>query len=156
MLRKKIKIETGPEKSGAKMIERGTIVEINDGSAIVDLQENKSCESCGICSGGKDKKRLTVELPRGRDYQPGQSIEIEISTSETLKGGLALFILPLIAFMIGAFTGKSIFSAIGIELERDVASIIAGFTLLVIVLAVVAIIYRSDSKSRKLAPHVRS
>jgi sigma-E factor negative regulatory protein RseC len=138
------------------MIEHGTIVEINNGSAIVDLQENESCKSCGICSGNSDKKRLTVELPLDRDYQPGQSIEIEISSAETLKGGLAVFILPLIAFMVGAFTGKSIFAALGIELDSDVASIIAGFALLVIVLAAVSIIYRSDSKSKKLTPHVRT
>ena len=138
------------------MIERGTIVEINNGSAIVDLVENASCKSCGICAGGKDKRRLSVELPVDKDFEPGQQIEIEISSAETLKGGLAVFILPLIGFMIGAFTGKSIFSALGIELESDVASMIAGFLLLIIILAAVLLIYRSDSKSKKLTPHVRT
>jgi len=138
------------------MIERGKIISVENQKALVELEENAACGGCGICKSSDGKRELTVELPQGKDFEPGQQIRIEISSAETLKGGFAIFIIPLIAFLIGAVLGDTIFSAAGVGLHGDIASIICGFLFLLIALAVASLIYRSDRKSRKLAPRVRT
>ena len=136
------------------MIEHGTITSVENGLAVIEIDENPQCENCRICTGSAGKKKMAVELPPNSTFAAGQQVEIEISSGQTLKGGFMVFIAPLIAYIIGALLGRKIFDAAGIEIEPNLAAIIFGFILSAIALAAATFMYRSEKRKQKLKPHI--
>ena len=137
------------------MIEHGKIVNIEDNDAVVELVEHEECKNCKLCSNIGGKRQLKIELNPSDDFNIGQEVVIEISSGETLLGGFFIFILPLIAFIIGALIGPEITRLLDISFDPNLAAIICGLVLLAISLIVAAFIYRSEKKKKKLTPKMR-
>ncbi len=137
------------------MIERGLIVNIENNRAVVELAQRKECASCKLCSGVGGKQQLKVELDKIDLFEVGQEVVVEISSSETLKGGFFVFILPLIAFIMGAWGGPKVFELLNISIGADLERMIAGFGLLSLSLVAVTLLYRSEKKKQKLKPRIK-
>ena len=137
------------------MIERGKIVHIEDNHVEVELTEHEQCESCKLCSTSGGKRRIKIGLDLSHDFKSGQEVVIEISSSETLLGGFFVYILPLMAFIAGAVLGPKIFMLLHLSSDQNLAAVITGFFMLILTLAAVTAVYRSEKKKVKLTPKIR-
>lgn len=97
------------------MREWGRILRIEEGKGIVQLDSRGTCKSCGMntyChSMGTGKRELTLEL-EGKEYVPGDSVEIETQARSLVTAAFLVFILPLILsiaayFIMHGLTGRS-------------------------------------------------
>ncbi|MBN1464241.1 SoxR reducing system RseC family protein [candidate division KSB1 bacterium] len=84
------------------MLETGTIISIDGQQAIVQLLRGDQCEGCHACHAfGENKMRLEALNSLGASV--GDQVQVRIEPKLVLKGSMILFILPLIALLIGYY-----------------------------------------------------
>ena len=137
------------------MIEHGKIVNIEDGCAKVEIKEHEECKNCKLCSAIGKKRVLEVKLDSEQHFQIGQEVAVEINSKETLLGGFAVFIAPLIGFIVGATLGTRIFALLGLKIEDNLEALTAGLVFMGFTIIAAVIIYRSETKKNKLLPKLR-
>jgi len=97
---------------------------------------------------------MSLEVEAVEGLHPGQEVTIQIDSREMLKGGWTVFILPLIAFIVGAAAAPDLMRAVGIRIPRDVASILLGGFLLGLTFLGVYLRARNPKRSKKLTPKI--
>lgn len=128
----------------------GQIVETaGNNKAIVKVRPNLSCENCGRCGGffgDPEKNRdYTVEVLNPINASRGELVRLEARASEVLLAAFMMYLLPLIALLIGLFAGR--YGAIALELtgSADVWGLGTGLVLMVLLFLVLR------SQERRLA-----
>ena len=97
---------------------------------------------------------MSLEVEAVEGLHPGQEVTIEIDSREMLKSGWTVFILPLIAFIVGVVVAPEIVRVLGLKIPNDVASIILGALLLAIAFLGIYLRSRSSKGCGKLAPRI--
>lgn len=95
---------------------------------------------------------LEVEAVEG--LRPGQEVMIEVDSAAVLKGGAAMFILPLIAFIVGAAAAPDLARIVGLRIGSELASILLGLILLGLVFLGIYLRARKPKYQRKLTPKI--
>lgn len=118
------------------MIEEvGTIVELRGKHvALVLCEKNSMCEHCataGACHIGDDGRARTVEAVNAIGAQVGDKVRVAVSTRTFLQSGFILYILPLIALVVGAVIGKAVGEHLKVGLNPDLLSALFGAFFLV-------------------------
>ncbi|MDH3998929.1 MAG: SoxR reducing system RseC family protein [Desulfuromonadales bacterium] len=113
------------------MIEEvGTIVELKGKhSAMVMCQKSTLCDNCassGGCAIGEDDRTRTIEAHNSLGAQVGDKVRIVTSTRTFLQSSFVLYIVPLIALVIGAIAGKLLGENLDTPLSPDLLSAIFG------------------------------
>ncbi len=113
------------------MIEEvGTIVELRGKHvALVLCEKNSMCEHCataGACHIGDDGRARTVEAVNAIGAQVGDKVRVAVSTRTFLQSGFILYIVPLIALVVGAVIGKVVGEHLECGLNPDLLSAIFG------------------------------
>jgi len=97
---------------------------------------------------------MSLEVEAVEGLQSGQGVTIEIDSRQMLKGGWMVFILPLIAFIVGAAAAPELVRAVGIPIPGDLASILVGGVLLGLTFLVIYLRSRNSKRQKKLAPRI--
>jgi len=85
------------------MEERGTVVELRDGAAIVELAREEKCENCRCCAVlGEGRMRMEAAAPDGAAV--GDRVVVEVS-EERMRAIVLVFALPLAALLAGVIAG---------------------------------------------------
>lgn len=113
------------------MIEEvGIIVELRGKHvALVLCEKNSMCEHCataGACHIGDDGRARTVEAVNAIGAQVGDKVRVAVSTRTFLQSGFILYIVPLIALVVGAVIGKAVGENLKVGLNPDLLSAIFG------------------------------
>lgn len=113
------------------MIEEvGTIVELKSRStALVLCQKSSLCKNCatsGACSMGDDDRSRTVEVFNPIGAGVGERVRIATSTKTFLQSSFILYIVPLIALVVGAVIGSTLGTAFNLGINPDLLSGIFG------------------------------
>jgi len=113
------------------MIEEvGTIVELKSAStALVLCQKSSLCENCatsGACSMGDDDRSRAVEVYNPLGAAVGERVRIATNTKTFLQSSFILYIVPLIALVIGAVVGGILGKAFDFGINPDLLSGIFG------------------------------
>ena len=124
------------------MAEPATIIEVRGNTAIVELQPNSGCKSCGLCARHGDRMLLEVDAVPG--LEPGQRVYID-GGQKAWAASLLLFIVPIVDLIIGIIVGQ----VVDIGLPADLASAIFGSTLFGLSLGTVLIWDRHHRKTAK-------
>jgi sigma-E factor negative regulatory protein RseC len=136
------------------MTEKGKVISIQNGVALVELQPGEKCGQCCACSlgGAGGKSSLEIKAPDG--LRPGHEVTLEIDPAEIVKSSWTLFIFPLIALIVGAAAGPDVMRILGMRIPSDLASILLG--VLFLGLAFLAAFHRSRSLDcrQKLEPKI--
>lgn len=109
---------------------RGIVLQkIGEGKYLVKiLKEGGSCSSCGFskfCSiGGKKDEGDIIEV-RGNGFAPGDEVILEEKVSGIIAATSLIFIVPIIAFVLGYYVGVSL----GLS---ELMSALTGFALMAI------------------------
>ncbi|MFH1551133.1 MAG: SoxR reducing system RseC family protein [Planctomycetota bacterium] len=112
------------------MREKGTVIEISDGTARVNLvpEDAGKCGSCHACDLGRDEKQEhIIEVPATAGLTTGDEVFIEVPLPSRYLSIVLFFVLPLIFLgagcVAGYFIGKALFE---MEFAADLFTIILG------------------------------
>ena len=110
--------------------ETGTIIELKAADvALVLCQKNSACAHCsaeGVCHTGDSSQARSVEAYNPDGGQVGDQVRLSVSTRSFLRSSFLLYIVPLIALVIGAVLGKEIAPFFENSLDANALSAIMG------------------------------
>lgn len=116
----------------------GQVMEVKgDHKAIVRIRATHSCDNCGRCGGffgdpEKNRDRL-AEVFNPIGASEGQFVRLEARASEMLLAAFMLYLLPLIALLIGLFAGRAAAMAGELTGSADVWGLGTGLFFMVLV-----------------------
>jgi len=113
------------------MIEEvGTVVELKSKMvAVVMCIKSSLCENCatnGNCALGDDDKTRLIEVHNLLGAEVGEQVRIATTTKSFLQSSFLLYIVPLIALVIGAIAGLLVGEKIPTGLDPNLLSAIFG------------------------------
>ena len=113
------------------MIEEiGTVVELKSKLlAVVMCTKSSLCENCatnGNCALGDDDKTRLIEVHNSLAAEVGEQVRIATTTKSFLQSSFLLYIVPLIALVIGAIAGLLVGEKIPTGLDPNLLSAIFG------------------------------
>ena len=113
------------------MIEEiGTVVELKSKlNAVVMCQKSSLCENCathGHCALGDDDKTRLIEVQNPLGAKVGEQVRIATTTKSFLQSSFLLYIVPLIALVIGAIAGKLLGDNVETGLDPNLLSAVFG------------------------------
>lgn len=110
--------------------EAGTVVELKGKhTALVMCKKSSLCENCatsGSCAMGDDSKTRLVEVQNFLDADVGDRVCIATTTKSFLQSSFLIYIVPLIALVIGAAAGKLVGERLDTGLDPNLLSAIFG------------------------------
>ena len=135
------------------MIEQGTVVELKDGKAVVEMGASSCCARCGVCSAaGSGKVRFEADAPV--DVIVGDSVEVDVPVSRT-QAALTVYLIPLGALLAGAILGNWLSDTYWPKSRfPGLLAILFGLGFVVIAFLCIGIHERRAAKSRRL-PTIR-
>jgi sigma-E factor negative regulatory protein RseC len=113
------------------MIEEiGTVIELKSRlNAVVMCQKSSLCENCatnGHCTLGDDDKTRLIEVLNPLGATVGEQVRIATTTKSFLQSSFLLYIVPLIALVIGAIVGKLVGDNVETGLDPNLLSAVFG------------------------------
>ena len=113
------------------MIEEvGTVVELKGKLiAVVMCTKSSLCENCatnGNCALGDDDNTRLIEVQNPLAAEVGEGVRIATTTKSFLQSSFLLYIVPLIALVIGAIVGNLVGENITTGLDPNLLSAIFG------------------------------
>jgi sigma-E factor negative regulatory protein RseC len=113
------------------MIEEvGTVVELKGKLvAVVMCTKSSLCENCatnGNCALGDDDKSRLIEVQNALNAQVGEQVRIATTTKSFLQSSFLLYIVPLIALVVGAIVGKLVGEGVSTGLDPNLLSAVFG------------------------------
>lgn len=86
------------------MAEEGTVIAVRPGEADIELARSEACASCGACA--PDGRGMLMEgVPVDDGLRPGDRVRVEIAPQATARARTLLFVLPVVALVIGYLAG---------------------------------------------------
>lgn len=132
--------------------EEGIIEKTQDNRARVRIERSSSCTQCesrGACRvvGGK---AMVIDVSNPLRAKVGDRVEIGVPTQSFLKLTLLVYLLPVIALIMGAGLGRAWGQTIG--LESSLAAVLGGGLFMGLTFAVLKIFDRSAGQKKDYQP----
>lgn len=87
----------------------GLVVEVKDDKAIVAVQRHDVCTKCGGCGVAVSGRGEThLEALNKVNANLGQTVKIYSDTSHILTASFMVYIVPLLALLLGLFIGQQL------------------------------------------------
>lgn len=110
----------------------GVVVETCGEKAKVKVSRTTACDHCGRCSEKERRARSLLESPKEIVVEAlnlaqagvGQTVELTAPDNTVLLAAIWVYLIPLVAFLVGVFLGHWLGPGIGIS--QQVGSIIIG------------------------------
>lgn len=108
----------------------GRIIKVDGEIAELIIQRHTACEKCGGCNLGTDKVN-TIRAKNSIGAQVGEKVYVDMENIGVLKAAAIMYILPLLAMIIGFmffYYGAEFFGNVE---GREIWAILFGFAFLV-------------------------
>lgn len=129
------------------MIENGVVNKIEKDLAWVTMIKGEQCAGCTACKAfGEGSFELVALNERGA--KSGDNVEVEINPKQVVKHSTIVFLLPVLALIIGYFLGNSYLTQIG--LSREAAGIVGSLGLMILTFCAIIGYDRIISKSQQV------
>ena len=110
--------------------ENGTVIELKGKStAVVMCKKSSLCENCasdGSCMMSDNEHSRLIEVKNTLGACVGDNVRIATTTKSFLQSSFLLYIVPLIALVLGAVIGKLVGENLATGLDTNVLSAIFG------------------------------
>ena len=118
------------------IIERGRVIEVTDGKALVKIERSSACGKCHTeCAlKSSEKQAILIEVRDPLGVQVNQSVQIAMQNANALRASFAVYIIPLLGLVVGALLGEFFGTLLGI---KDILAILGSFIFLGLSLIVV-------------------
>ncbi len=132
----------------------GQVIELKeDNKAVVKVRPSLSCENCGRCGGffGDPEKRQEelVEVLNPIGAEKGQLVRLEARPAEVLLAAFMLYLLPLVALLIGLFAGRSVALALELAGNADVWGLSTGVVFMIVFFIMLRLHERRLSRGKR-------
>lgn len=93
--------------------QEGIVLQVIEGNlAKIKASRHNDCENCGACPGNS---AMVLEARNDIGAKPGQHVVFVVQEINMLKAAFIVYILPLIAAFIGAWSGWGLAERLGSE-----------------------------------------
>ena len=96
------------------MLERGMVVAAGMGTVDVSIEPSASCETCGACALGASGQRVLEGVVDEFGAAVGDTVEIETSARARRRAQTLVYVVPVVALVIGYLAGFLLGSWTGI------------------------------------------
>jgi sigma-E factor negative regulatory protein RseC len=133
--------------------ERGIVERIDNQKAMVRVKKSSACASCGSrdsCNiSGRD---MLVEVSNDLKAETGDFVEISVPEGTLLRLSVLVYLLPVIALMIGAFLGN--FLAKPFQTNPSLTAVIGGGIFLIAAFGGLRLYERTKRSGEKYFPRM--
>ncbi len=123
----------------------GRVIKIENGQMLISMKRDSACGSCESCAAGCESKEHIIKAKPRANYNVGDLVSIKVDSRKMLRGVMMVYLVPLLAFLLGIFASNYIFSKFSFKVQ-DFYSIIIGVVLLLISLVIVKAYDKKYSK----------
>lgn len=123
----------------------GRVIKIENGQMLISMKRDSACGSCESCAAGCESKEHIIKAKPRANYEVGDLVSIKVDSRKMLRGVMMVYLVPLLAFLLGIFVSNYIFSKLSFKVQ-DFYSIIIGVVLLLISLVIVKAYDKKYSK----------
>ncbi len=102
--------------------QEGMVLEVSGRMAKVKTSRHNDCENCGACPGNS---AMVLDARNSVGAKPGQRVLVEIKEINMLKAAFTVYILPLLAILVGVVIGDFVGGFLGIE--ESISRFAGGF-----------------------------
>jgi positive regulator of sigma E activity len=137
------------------MRERGIVIEVKDGRALIEVEPAEGCGkscSCSAVAGKPGPRRVELEAPR--DVRPGAVVTLEVSSGQVVASSAAVFLGPPLLFIVGAAVSKPLLGALGVRINPDMGTMLVGAVGFLVGLVGALLFSRRSAKRRWLTPRI--
>ncbi len=129
--------------------EHGTIVELKeDNIAIVQCGRSSACDHCpsvDSCQMGDDKETMLIEALNLAGGQLHDRVKVVTTTRNFLQSSFMLYIIPVIALLVGALIGQTVGEKSG-AVDPSLLSALLGSLCLVVSFLLIRLFTRKLKK----------
>lgn len=116
------------------MKQQGVVTNVlNNHNAMVLVTRHSSCDSCNACKMGREDKTIEIEAINRINAREGQTVSIDQEHQNVLKAAFILYVIPLIALLIGITLSMNLLSLFSLSTHNELISAGIGFSLMAIV-----------------------
>ncbi|MBM3307982.1 MAG: SoxR reducing system RseC family protein [Candidatus Eisenbacteria bacterium] len=90
------------------MREIGRVVSVQGDAAVVAMPGTGSCDRCGLCLMGQDGKQFLLLARNAAGAAAGDAVEVEIAEGRVIAAAFAVYMVPVLATIIGFAVGNAI------------------------------------------------
>lgn len=123
----------------------GRVIKIENGQMLISMKRDSACGSCESCTAGCESKEHIIKAKPRANFEVGDLVSIKVDSRKMLRGVMMVYLVPLLAFLLGIFVSNYIFSKLSFKVQ-DFYSIIIGVVLLLISLVIVKAYDKKYSK----------
>ncbi len=112
------------------LVETGRVAKIVQGKVMVEVVKGTACAECHVgcaCDLGKSVRTVEANDPLG--VHVGQFVQVSIPNDSVLRASFVVYIIPLLALIVGTLVGQSVGKTFGIQ---NAFEILGGFGCLAI------------------------
>lgn len=107
------------------MKECGVVVELIKDKAVVNVKRQSACGHCKACElGSTDQKEINITAKNDIGAKINDNVNLLIESPDILKAAIIVYLVPLIALIVGIAIPTAITKIMGID--GEVISIITG------------------------------
>jgi positive regulator of sigma E activity len=135
--------------------ERGIVIEVHDGRALVEIVPAEGCGkscSCSAVEGTPHLRRAELDAPDG--VRPGAVVTLEVSSGQVLTSSAVVFLVPPVFFLGAALVSKPLLDALGARINPDLGMLIFGVAGFLIGLGGALVFSRRGTKRDWLKPRI--
>ena len=137
------------------MRERGIVIGLKDGRAVVEIAPAEGCGkscSCSAIEGKPHLRRAELDAPGG--VRPGAVVTLEVSSGQVLASSVVVFLVPPILFLGAALASKPVLDAIGARINPDLGTLLFGLVAFLIGLGGALVFSRRGTRRDWLKPRI--
>lgn len=117
------------------IVETGIVVELKNAHiAMIRCQKTSACEHCpslSSCHTQHESRPVIVEVYNPLAAEVGDQVKVETSTRHFLQSSFVLYIIPVLALVIGAFAGQLVGEHTDVALDPALLSALMGVAFMV-------------------------
>lgn len=133
--------------------EIGTVQEIKKTYAVIKVQKSSACAQCSSRETCDISNRdMTIEVINDIQAKKGDLVKLTMPEGTLLKASFLVYLLPVIALLAGAFSGKALAAAM--DINQTLASLGGGFLLMGIVFYLLIRRHRSEEYQKRYRPRM--
>lgn len=111
------------------MEEEGVVIQTDENMARVRIKRSQACGACQACARGDSDSMETWAL-NSCGAKVGDRIWLKISSGELLRGSFVVYILPLLAMLLGLAIGNGLAFFLGLQSKVEQISVLTGILFL--------------------------
>lgn len=127
---------------------------MSENTAKVSMRKHAACGECGACQHGQENMQLDIIALNKINANIGEKVEVDLETTNVLKAAFIMYVLPLIATLLGAVTCQYIFKKILNIVNWEMYSLIGAVVCLSLALLGIRANEKRFKQSNKYIPTI--